>query len=177
MENGEDFWLQYFNGSSYQTVATYTSGTDFSNGSFFTDTVIIDSAIYNFVSNAGFRFRCDASANNDQVFIDQVTIKGFIGSPQTQVESGGNETVVESNSFDKPNTEKIRIYPNPVNNLLNINAKGQSFDNYEIYNKFNQLVLKGAFIEEIDVSRLDSGVYFIRLYGSLGISVEQFIKK
>ena len=34
MENGEDFWIQYYDGSSWNTIATYTSGTDFSNNEF-----------------------------------------------------------------------------------------------------------------------------------------------
>ena len=33
MESGENFWLQYFDGSSWHTVANYVSGTDFNNGS------------------------------------------------------------------------------------------------------------------------------------------------
>ena len=31
MENGEDFWVRYNDGSGWQTVATYASGQDFTN--------------------------------------------------------------------------------------------------------------------------------------------------
>ena len=175
MENGEDFWLQYYNGSSYVTVETYVSGTDFFNGSFYTDTVIIDAAQYNFVANAGFRFRCDASGNNDQIYIDQVTIKGISqGSQTAQVDPG--ESVFESSAV-KPSLQKVRLYPNPVMSQLKVSTNGQSFNYYEVYNKFNQIVLKGNFNDAIDVSRLKSGVYYIRLYGSNGTVVNQFIKK
>ncbi|MDO1502257.1 DUF5011 domain-containing protein [Winogradskyella maritima] len=81
MENGEDFWVQFFDGSSYNTVATFTSGADFSNGNFNKEVITIDSNTYNFASNSRFRIVCDASGNNDQVFIDAVIIKGISSGP------------------------------------------------------------------------------------------------
>ncbi|MCC1485511.1 fibronectin type III domain-containing protein, partial [Winogradskyella immobilis] len=82
MENGEDFWVQFFNGSTYVTVATFRSGTDFSNGSFFNANVVVDASSINFASNSRFRIRCDASNNNDQVFIDEVIITGMTSGPE-----------------------------------------------------------------------------------------------
>ena len=63
MEYGEDFWLQFYNGSSWQTVATYARGTDFNNSVFYSATVNIASSSYNFPTNAQFRFRNDASGS------------------------------------------------------------------------------------------------------------------
>ncbi|TBN04476.1 hypothetical protein EYD45_07625, partial [Hyunsoonleella flava] len=74
MENNEDFFLQFFNGSSWQTIATYISGTDFNNGSFYSDNISLDNVTYNFTANAQFRFECSASQNNDQVYLDQIII-------------------------------------------------------------------------------------------------------
>ena len=77
MENGEDFWVQFYNGSTWQTVMVYTCGTDFENGSFYeiTDTdIIIDSSVYNFSSNMKIRFICDASDSQDDIYIDEVKI-------------------------------------------------------------------------------------------------------
>ncbi|WP_298343552.1 M14 family zinc carboxypeptidase, partial [uncultured Algibacter sp.] len=78
MEAGEDFFLQFFNGSTWQTIKTYTSGTDFNNGSFYSDNISLDNVTYNFTASAQFRFQCDASANNDQIYIDQVIITGTV---------------------------------------------------------------------------------------------------
>lgn len=36
----------------------------------------MSSATYNFISNARFRFQCDASGNKDHVFIDEVIMRG-----------------------------------------------------------------------------------------------------
>ena len=38
MENGEDFWLRYYNGSSWSTVASWARGTNFNNNTFYTAT-------------------------------------------------------------------------------------------------------------------------------------------
>ena len=74
MEPGEDFWLQYFDGSSWQTVATFTRGVDFTNGQFEHATVVIPESSYTFPTDMKIRFRCDASNNGDDVYIDAVTV-------------------------------------------------------------------------------------------------------
>ena len=74
MENNEDFFLEFWNGSAWQIAATWASGSEFSNGSFYNPTVILDSGTYNFTSGALLRFRCDASGNNDQVYIDDIVV-------------------------------------------------------------------------------------------------------
>jgi len=41
MENGEDFFVRYYDGNSWNTVATYASGTSFNNNSFYSATVTV----------------------------------------------------------------------------------------------------------------------------------------
>ena len=74
MENNEDFWLQYYDGSSWVTVETWARGVDFQNGQFYESTVVIDEGTYNFPTNMQIRFRCDASGNRDDVYIDAITV-------------------------------------------------------------------------------------------------------
>lgn len=74
METNEDFWVQYYNGSTWTTVASYKSGTDFSNGTFYNKTVLIDESSYTFPTGMKIRFMCDASDNNDDVYIDEVRV-------------------------------------------------------------------------------------------------------
>jgi carboxypeptidase T len=73
MESGEDFWVQYYDGSSWHTVATYTSST-FNNNTFYNETIFIDETGYNFPTDMKIRFMCDAGANNDDVYIDEVRV-------------------------------------------------------------------------------------------------------
>jgi serine protease len=75
MDNSkEDFWVQYYDGNTWHTVAAYASKVHFVNGSFYHATVTIDRANYNFPTNMKIRFMCDASGNRDDVYIDQITV-------------------------------------------------------------------------------------------------------
>jgi hypothetical protein len=77
MDPGEDFFVEYYNGSTWQTIASYVSGIHFNNGSFYqvknTDLVLTKGPL-TFPTNARFRFRCDASDDDDNVYIDEVKI-------------------------------------------------------------------------------------------------------
>jgi hypothetical protein len=77
MESGESFLVEYYNGTSWQTVATYVMGTHFTNGSFYQVAgadLVLNQGPYTFPTNAKFKFRCNASASDDDVYIDEVKI-------------------------------------------------------------------------------------------------------
>lgn len=79
MEAGESFVVEYSanGGANWQTVATYTSGTHFTNGAFYqvagTD-LVLNNGPYTFPTDAKFRFRCVASDSTDDIYIDEVKI-------------------------------------------------------------------------------------------------------
>ena len=74
MENGEDFFLEYSTngGSNWTTAQSWAAGTDFVNDQSYSESVTING---NFSNQTKLRFRCDASANADRVFIDNVVIE------------------------------------------------------------------------------------------------------
>ena len=176
MENGEDFWLQYFDGSTWNTVASYVSGSGVNNGTFYNATISVDAAQYAFVSNAGFRFQCDASGNNDQVYIDQVTIEG------TNSVKGNTNSLIELGIFRNESITfegDILLYPNPVkNNTLNVLLTGNSDGTFEIVNMIGQTILKGeSILIPIDVSTLESGIYIIKVNDGDEVITDRFIKE
>jgi len=65
---------------------------------------------------------------------------------------------------DNLDDNTFSIYPNPTNSKVNINSKNK-FDEVEIYNVLGQKVLSSKISEnqEIDMSLLQSGTYFIKL--------------
>ncbi len=76
MDNSsEDFWVQYYDGSTWRTVATYARTTHFNNGVFYTVTITLSENNYTFPTAMNLRFMCDASDNQDDVYIDAITIK------------------------------------------------------------------------------------------------------
>jgi len=74
MENNEDFFLEFFDGATWQIIGTWASGTDFTNGNFYNPTVTINSGSYSFGSTNKIRIRCDASGNGDRIYIDELTV-------------------------------------------------------------------------------------------------------
>lgn len=180
MENGEDFWVQFYDGSAWRTVAAYASGTNFNNNTFYTATVSIDNASYNFPTNAQFRFRCDASANADHIYIDQVTItadatSGFLGGDNI-VALGNPNGFVDDEGLDFDGD--FMMYPNPVGSTLNVRLLDQTGEEtYRIINLLGQVVSEGTLMQTIDVSRLQSGVYILEINEGEEIVTDRFIKE
>ncbi|HLO59779.1 MAG TPA: sialate O-acetylesterase [Bacteroidales bacterium] len=89
--------------------------------------------------------------------------------------------VTESTGTNNPENTSVLIYPNPADQQLTIEDKGQSgILKEEILNNLGELVitqdpaLSSHFT--IDISRLSPGVYYLRLVVAKGIIVRKFIK-
>ena len=90
MDNSsEDFWVQFYDGSNWQIVADYDKGADFQNNQFYHAQVIINESEYNFSTNANIKFTCDASANGDDVYIDEIRITAYDPLPAGGGGGGG----------------------------------------------------------------------------------------
>jgi endonuclease I/chitodextrinase len=178
MENGEDFWFRYDDGSGWETVETWVSGTNMFNNNFYSATVTMDASSYNFVSNGRFRFQCDASGNADQIYIDQVTITG--------ISSGGSRAMAPSNKLDlvkslNTDIDAFTMYPNPVDgNILNIQLDNEedTKTDYRIVSLLGHVLQAGTVNEsQIQLQNLSKGVYFLELILEDEKLVKKFIKK
>ena len=74
------------------------------------------------------------------------------------------------------NETAFSIYPNPVNNTLNING-GNAEYSYTMYNGMGQMVAKGTArgTEQINVSSMTKGVYFLHLTSGTQVRVEKIV--
>jgi subtilisin family serine protease len=178
MESGENFFVEYFNGSAYQIVGNYVSGTSFTNGSFFTSTITLNNGTFVFPTNARIRFRCDASANTDDVYIDAITWRatttpGASSEGMTIAAVRGEDRPIEAAAQTPVETMLAQNYPNPFNPRTTISfALEEEADvTLEIFDAAGRLVATlleeskgiGRHAVEFDASRLSSGVYFYRL--------------
>jgi hypothetical protein len=77
MDSMEDFWLQYSSdgGATWTTLKAWVSTVDFSNNVRYNEMVLVDGLVHNLSSNAKFRFQCDASGSQDDVYIDDIRIE------------------------------------------------------------------------------------------------------
>jgi len=181
MENNEDFWLRYYNGSSWSTVATWTRGVDINNNTFYNATVVLTASQFSFASNSGFRFQNDASGNNDQIFIDQVTITGKTNSSSSQnsVTALGGGYTITSDEGANGLEDEFSIYPNPVSgNILNVKLLDDSAVTYRIMNMIGQTVISGELKDQqVNVETLKSGMYFIEINDGEETMTKKFIRR
>ena len=101
VEDTEEFMIEYSddNGSTWTTVQVFEGGSisaksaDFETTSspiFYSKIVTLKSSEYTFPAStiSRFRIRCNASANDDEVYIDNITIKGTIYNSPTHGPGG-----------------------------------------------------------------------------------------
>jgi len=88
MENWEDFWVRYYDGSDWYKVADYDCGDEFENGQFYHENVWINESSYTFPTNMRIRFQCDASSDYDDIYIDQVYVNVSGGQKEVDDFSG-----------------------------------------------------------------------------------------
>jgi len=72
----EDWWIRYYDGSSWHTVSDIDYPSGFSKDVWYHEIIYINETDYNFPTNMKIRFQCDASYDNDRLYIDQVYING-----------------------------------------------------------------------------------------------------
>jgi len=69
---------------------------------------------------------------------------------------------------DSKSLDKLKLTPNPVNNLLKVNSEKIKINKIEIFNNIGELVIKEMHENvntlTIDISSLNKGIYFIKAY-------------
>lgn len=91
---------------------------------------------------------------------------------------GGKITVVGKLSTEDKFIKNLNFYPNPVRNELNISSHFK-IDTYQIYNVLGTLVSEGkgsGNLTQVDMGRLNSGLYFVKV-SSNGIQTTLKIAK
>lgn len=118
--------------------------------------------------------QCDPSVGNDVTFEAGMTYHftmSIFGSNDCVTITNGGVGITETAS------NKVSIYPNPVNDVLNVNAAG--FDKVEIVNFLGQVVYSNQVTAtnfQINTADLTAGVYFVRLSGD-NIVTKKFVKE
>lgn len=183
--SNEDFWLQMSTngGSTYTTVADYNSGVQFTNGVRQNVTVTIPGP---FTSTTRFRFRCDASADDDQVYIDDVVITGC--QPTLFSGGSGDESAVSEQvaTLKLPSSDifDIKAGPNPASDSYRVHfmaEAGVRLD-YALADLTGSVMSQGRYdcIEgsnqvEIDVRDLPQGAYILTLKNAAGQHVRKLL--
>ena len=176
--SAEDFWLQISTngGSTYTTKEEWNLGDEFQNGVRYNQDITI---LGPFTSSTRIRFRCDASDDDDQVHLDDVTITGC-----TPVSFGGGTPDVAFKTAPGNSGAPIaHLFPNPTTGDLNLQlfVEEASQRRIVVYNAFGQAVREvnaalseGWNLVRFEVSELPHGLYYVADdHSSLG----RFIKE
>ena len=167
MESGESFDVKVNDGSGWTTVATYTRGTDFNNNSFYVSTVTIP----NNGNTMDFRFECEASANNDRLYIDAVTLTGSNGTgliaQSTTIEeiktAFSPELPTELTESD--DEQEVVVYPNPAEDVLNLDYSGE-VQSIRVMSMTGKQMKDVQFFNNnrrIDIGHLPTGMYIVMI--------------
>ncbi|WP_370087876.1 endonuclease [Ekhidna sp.] len=187
MENGEDFWVQIYNGSSYVTVASFARGTDFENNIFYAASVVVDPGMVNFASNMRVRFRCDASGNSDDVYLDEIFVTGINTADARSI---GGSSLVELHKAAVEETlevvEEFIVYPNPVVERLTIRIEGDKDEEvkFRLMDMNGRVLLfkdvtlvDGANDIELDISTMEQGMYLLDIIQNNTSQLSKVFKK
>ena len=185
--SNEDFWLQISTngGSSYTIVEEWNLNDEFVNNVREFDAVVIPGP---FTANTRLRFRCDASANGDQVYIDDVEISGCdngnITEPNDPTNIAARQDEDELNSSQW--TDNFAIYPNPATNELNVEFVQHRTGAAKliVFDMLGQQVLVENRVDEkpgekratLDISTILPGHYVVQLIDGESKKSLRFVK-
>jgi hypothetical protein len=81
-------------------------------------------------------------------------------------------------SVDDNRLSTFTVSPNPTEDILNIKSQKSTVTKLELYNNIGQVVLSVYNENQIDVSSLTSGLYFIKIEDGYGnIETKKIVKK
>ncbi|UCG48183.1 MAG: right-handed parallel beta-helix repeat-containing protein [Phycisphaerales bacterium] len=75
-QSGDSFEVQYYDGDNWNSIGTYTSGTDFQNDTFYNKRIEITEGTYAFPNNMKMKFVCNAPSGG-YVYIDEIVVRAI----------------------------------------------------------------------------------------------------
>ncbi len=118
-----------------------------------------------------------ASGNVDLSAVNGATCYvGFkFANPATTASSTwelDNITITAGTSNIENVSAQLSVYPNPVQNVLNISEKA----NVKVINIAGQVVIDAQNVNSVDMSALTTGMYIVRIENEAGVQTEKIMK-
>ncbi len=169
----EDFFLEISTdgGNTFTIVEEWNLGDEFENEVRYFDAVSIPGP---FSANTQLRFRCDASTNSDEVYLDDISISGCqntarIGSSYPATDLGGNKGL----DADKANAlSSFSLFPNPTHGQLTLNFNLSKATRVQVLitdtagrliSQEEMTLEQGLQQREVDARQYMPGIYFVHL--------------
>jgi len=125
------------------------------------------------------RFMCDASDNNDDVYIDNVRITAStVANPNNYITPLTRPQEAEEGIGEAGNL--VSIYPNPAYNEINISIENKMLDEIFIYDMLGKVV-QHDIVKDVDhminIEQYKPGVYLVYIITPDDTYKSKFIKK
>jgi len=109
----------------------------------------------------------------ESMMLDNVTVTNGMVKTYTFYLTPQTDEILTG--IDRRNATDYFVYPNPANGFIQLN--GDNISNVKIINQagiavFDQKITAG---DNIDISRIPAGIYFVTITSDKGISVEKLI--
>jgi hypothetical protein len=93
-----------------------------------------------------------------------------------EITETGIVTIIENVGITSLTKDKIRIYPNPTTGELQIESGQLKVENVEIFDIYGKKILSNFNINLIDISELQAGLYFVKVFTTQGNIVKKVVK-
>ncbi len=193
MEQDEDFWFQISmdDGKSYSTIKSWSSGKEFENGRNYNDYISIHDI--KLTDKVKLRWRCDATANADQVYLDNISIVACVDHEQEKnIELTAQDLVAtagdKKNKIDKRQELQnlsfdLVTFPNPATDRISLKITQPKIDTAHgltahLINMYGKSI-KHLEIDSdqetysFDVGQIENGMYLITINNNYGIIESQ----
>lgn len=80
-----------------------------------------------------------------------------------------------TSSTDIATKNQIKVYPNPVSNILRLESGTERIKSYQLYNLSGQLLRSGFNEQELDMSTFLNGLYLLRLETNQGVLHQKIV--
>ena len=178
MEFGKDFFLEVSldGGDNYEIVEEWDAGRDFEN--LIRQEAFVEISGFDFTDETVIRLRCDASCDEDMVFIDDLKLEACFNA--------GNRIAYdpEEDQASLFNNFSVNVYPNPIvaGEALHLDVNGAKeflriyiYDRLGVMQKMYKVSNPTAPFIEIPTDYLELGVYVVKLETQGGTLTEKIL--
>lgn len=120
---------------------------------------------------------------SDTTFICFRNVKGYL-SDGTEVEIGASKVPVQINDIILVSTQEpewaaaIRLFPNPVDELLNIGSEAVQIKKLQLFDSQGRLLSSyQKNTQQLNLSGLPTGMYYLRIFSDNQFVVRKFVKQ
>jgi len=163
--------------ASHQKQGTF-SNADGNTQPIQSNTYITHTSAGNTQSQWTFNWTAPATAQGDLTLYFAVNMANGNGSTSGDYVQASSVSIPEdTNAVQEIADDQVKIYPNPADNFIKISTNDYRFDQAEIKDVLGKTYPVNIKNNQIDVSFLPAGTYFLELKNAQYKSIKQFIKK